>query len=397
MLSTPTKIDVTQRTNGKAAPVTPDKPAKSKNRLTGIDALRGLALCFMFLRHTAFFIGGPLQAETYGGQPAALQSWPHWVTGLVANMNTPTFWLLFGVSVALLAAGRRKQGASEWEITRYLLIRAGVLLTLDLTICEWFWDVPGPQVHYTHVLLSIAISMSILSVARLLPLRVFAALVVALMLGYQAFLPYIAANFSNTLNPVTTLLLGYSTQFRPNLEFALFGWFPVAGLGFILGNYASSPTLRKPRAWLLISGALFALWLGLRWWGGFGDLTPRGPDDPLVFFFIMSKTPLALTYLCFYLGISMLIMAGFVALGERLERAPFQWLINLGQVSLFAFVAHIVIYGILSFIAKQFAWPVPRIAESFAVWAAGLAILFPLAYHYNRLRRSHPNSLLRYL
>jgi uncharacterized membrane protein len=390
-------VTVAVSANGKPAVGELGKPVKSKNRLTGIDALRGLALCFMFLRHTAFFVGGPLQAETYGGQPINLQSWPHWASGLIANMNTPTFWLLFGVSVALLAAGRRKQGASEWEITRYLLIRAGVLLTLDLTISEWFWDVPAPQVHYTHVLLSIAVSMAILSVARRLPLRVFIGLIVVLLLGYQAFLPYVAANFSNTLNPVTTLLFGYSTQFRPNLEFALFGWFPVAGLGFILGQYVASPVLKRPRTWLAISAGLFALWFGLRLWGGFGDLTPRGPDDPLVFFFIMSKTPLALTYLCFYLGISALIMAGFVALGDRLNGRPFIWLINLGQVSLFAFVAHIVIYGLLSYVAKQFDWSLPRIAVSYGVWLAGLALLFPLAYHYNRLRRSNPNSLLRYL
>lgn len=368
--------------------------AAVRGRILAIDALRGVAILAMSLRHIAYFLGRPLQAETYGGQPAVLLSWPHWVSGLIANVTAPTFFLLIGTSLALLIAGRRRTGVSEWEITRYLLIRAGVLVLLDLTICDIAWAGFNP---YTHVLLSIAIAMVIFSVVRFLPIPVFATLTLALLLTYQVLLPQRALPLSQTENFWQALLWSYSTKTWPAVEFSILGWFPLPAMGFILGQWMSLPALRRARTWVAIGAALLGIWLVLRWAGGFGNLTPYTPDAPWYFFFIMSKTPPSLTFLTFNLALSALTLAGLYACEGWLEHRPLKWLVTCGQASLFFFVAHIVVYGAIARLVAPLRLPLPAILITYTAWFIGLIVLVPLAGAYNRLRRRHPQSILRYL
>ncbi len=368
--------------------------AAVRGRILAIDALRGVAILAMSLRHIAYFLGKPLQAETYGGQPAVLLSWPHWVSGLIANITAPTFFLLIGTSLALLIAGRRRAGVSEWEITRYLLIRAGVLVLLDMTICDMAWAGFNP---YTHVLLSIAIAMVILSVARFLPVSLFATLTLALVIIYQALLPQVALPLSQTENFWSALVWSYSTKTWPATEFSILGWFPLPAIGFILGQWMSLPALRRARTWAVIGVALLGIWLVLRWAGGFGDLTPYTRDMPWYFFFIMSKTPPSLTFLTFNLALSALTLAGLYACESWLEHRPLKWLVTCGQASLFFFVAHIVVYGAIARLAASLQLPLPAILITYTTWLGGLALLVPLAGAYARLRRRHPQSILRYL
>ena len=157
-------------------------------RFGAIDTLRGIAITTMALQHVAFFMRGSFQAETYGGRPADLMGWPYWVSGLLVDLNAPTFWLLVGLSVPLMVSTRRGNGDSEWTITRHMMQRAGVLAVLDLTICDWAWRVAEPPVPYTHVLLSIALCLALLSVVRLLSRVAVGAGAVVMLIGYQYFM-----------------------------------------------------------------------------------------------------------------------------------------------------------------------------------------------------------------
>lgn len=365
-------------------------------RILGIDALRGVAMMAMALDHAASSVGVSLQAESYGGQPAILENWAHWLSGLFTNLAGPTFWLLSGVSLALFEASRRRRGVSEWEITRFLLTRAGVLILLDLTVCQLAWAGQGP---YLQVLLSIAVSLAIVSVLRLLPGPLFAFLTLAVLFGYQLLLPGIAAEFSNTDNFWQALLFGYSIQTYPAVEYSILGWSSLMGLGFLLGRVISNPVLHRPQTWATFGALLLGLWLSLRLLGGFGDLTPYRlyVDASWYHFFIMNKTPPSLSYLAFNLGLAAFILAAFLARYDWLERFPLRWLVTTGQVALFFFVAHIVVYGILGRMINSTGLPVPGMVRTYLVWAAGLAILIPLSHGYRLLRKRYPNSPLRYL
>lgn len=379
-----------------AVPVAQERTS-ARTRIVAIDALRGVALIVMALSHASFFVGAGLQAESYGGQMVFLQSAPYWLSALITHLASPIFWLLSGVSLALFEAGQRRKQASEWSITRFMLVRAGVVLALDLTICSWFWI--GREV-YVHVLTTMALSMVILSVARLLPERVLFGLTLAIMLVYQgvigAMAPQLAAGEPQSL--LQALWLTYSYETTPAIGFPILGWGVLMWLGFLLGRRQGRPRFQRPQTWIAVSAGLLALWLVLRLAGGYGDLGHFGQvGSSWVHFLVMSKAPPSLTYLAFNLGLAALLLAAFYARPAWLERFPFQGLVIVGQVSLFFYVAHIVVYNLVARVMLPLDLPGPRIIWGYTAWLAGLVVLLTLSWAYRKLRRRYPQSILRYL
>ena len=293
-------------------------PEQSKSqRLLPIDALRGLALIAMSLDHAAASVWVSLQAETYGGQQAILASWPYWIAGLFTNIAAPTFWFLSGVSLALFAVGRKRRGVPESEITRHFLIRSLVIIVLDLTLCWMAWSGKTP---YLHVLLSIGFCLIIMSFTRRLDIRLFFILTAGIFLSYQLALPMIAYSLSQTRQFLPAFFLSYSTLTVPAVEFSIFGWGTLMGLGFVVGQKAASERFQRPKTWVFVGLILWVFWLILRVWGSFGDLTPMQSGQPWYYFLMMSKTPPSLTFLCFNLGIAAFILAFLFQFNNCLRR-----------------------------------------------------------------------------
>lgn len=371
--------------------------ARSHARITAIDALRGVALALMALTHAAFFIGVGMQAESYGGQPVYLQSPPYWISGLLTTLASPIFFCLAGVSLALLEHSRVRKGESSWDISRFILARAGVIMALDLTICAWLWLGKTP---YIHVLTAMGLGMIVLSALRLLPTRAILAVAVVTLLVHQGIIevlrPQLEAGAPQSL--AQALFLTYSYKTQPSVGFPLLGWGPVMWLGFVLGRNLSQPMLRQPRTWMGIGAGLLALWLALRLIGGYGDLGAYRAGDPLPQFLMMSKAPPSLSYLTFKLGIAALIYAALLAFPAMVETGPLRVLTLIGQTSLFFYVMHIVVYHLLAqaFFAID-APALPGIVYGYALWALGMLALVPLCGRYRALRKRYPESVLRYL
>jgi uncharacterized membrane protein len=364
---------------------------RARSRIIAIDALRGLALLFMALDHAAAFVNTGLQAETYGGEAAQLEGITHWLSGLITNIAAPTFWLLSGVSIALFAAGRQRAGDSEWQISRFLLIRAIVIIVLDLTICEWAWN--GSAIGYTHVLLSLGFWIAALSILRLLPLRWLILLSITILLGYQAFLPWIVT--LGQPNILLAWLLSYNVVGYPAIEFSLFGWGSLPLFGFVLGSLIHQEPWRSPNTWLKLSGGLLVAALVLRAIGGFGDLVPYQSEQAWHYFIILSKTPPALDFFLFNLGLSAGLMSVLCLISPWLDRKPLHWIVVCGQVSLFFFVLHIVVYGLLGRALMALDLPLLSMVRAYGLWIIGLGLIIPLCIWYRQARKSHP--LLRYL
>jgi hypothetical protein len=261
-----------------------------------------------------------------------------------------------------------------------------------MTICQIFWAGSGP---YTHVLLSIGLSLMLLSLLRLLPVIVTTIVSVTMLVGYQLALPYIAGQFSQTTNFLQALLFSYSTITFPAVEFSIFGWAGLMFLGYSLGKGLSNPVLgqRKSLVWAIF--ALLASWLVMRIIGGFGDLTAYTSDQAWYYFLVMSKTPPSLTYLTFNLGLAGITFALFSLRVEWLKHLPMKWLVLVGQVSLFFFVMHIVVFGLISRVTLALNLPIPGMALVFIVWVVGLVVMLPITSAYRSLRKRH--SILRYL
>ena len=372
----------------------PAAAAQSTARLIAIDALRGLAIVAMALDHAAASVLVSLQAESYGGITPILGNWPSWVLGLFTNIASPTFWFLAGVSMSLYAGGRLRKGGTNGDITRFFLIRAAVLAVLDLTIAWLAWHGGTP---YTHVLLSIGISIALVALLRLLPTVVVAIVGLLWLLAYQYALPGLAVQFNDSVTYWQALLAYFSYTTFPATEFSILGWGSLIALGCAFGTQVRKPWFRSPANWLLVGAGLLGLWAALRWFGGFGDLWPYSPDLPIYYWIVMNKTPPSLTFLAFNLAIAAWVYALMLANQRLLEVRPFAWLVTMGQVALFAFVVHLVIYGLLGRLVIMVPTGMPGVVKAVAVWLVGLAILIPLSSWYRAYRRAHPNTLLRYL
>ncbi|HQY92595.1 MAG: OpgC domain-containing protein [Caldilinea sp.] len=368
--------------------------AQAGVRLLAIDALRGLAIVVMALDHAAASVLVSLQAESYGGLTPQLGNWPSWVLGLFTNLASPTFWFLAGVSMTLYAQGRRRKGASNREITQFFLIRAGVLAVLDLTVAWLAWRGGTP---YTHVLLSIGISIALVSLLRLLPTIVLAMVGFIWLAAYQVMLPGLAAQLNQGVDYWQALLVYFSYTTFPATEFAILGWGSLIALGCVFGTVVRRPWFQSPRNWALVGAGLLAIFALLRVWGGFGDLGRYDASLPIYYWIVMSKTPPSLTFLLFNLGIASWIYALFLSRESWLQVRPFAWLVTMGQVALFAFVVHLVLYGLLGRLVGLLPVAGPGVVRAVAVWLVGLAILIPLCTWYRGYRRARPNTLLRYL
>jgi len=386
----------TQTTTIGEARAVPQERTASAARIVAIDALRGVALALMALDHASFFVSAGLQAESYGGQPVALQSPFYWLSGLLTNLASPIFFLLGGYSLALYAASQRRKGVGEGAITRYMLIRALVILALDLTICNIFWLGSTP---YVHVLTTMSAAMAILSLARFLPPRMLLSLALVALLAHQAVLallaPSLAAGVPQALGQAFWFTYSYET--RPVIGFAVLGWGSLMWIGFAIGQWQGRPALAWPGTWAIAGGALLALWLGLRLAGGFGDLGAFGAvGQSPAHFFVMAKAPPSLSYFAFNLGLAALLLALFLARPGPVAGEPLRHLVLIGQVSLFFYVAHIIVYNGVARLFGLADLPGPRIVWGYAAWLIGLALLLPLCVGYRRLRKRYP-QLLTYL
>jgi len=374
----------------------PRERVASTERIVAIDGLRGAALLLMALDHASFFVGAGLQAESYGGQAVALQSAAYWLSGLLTNLASPIFFLLGGYSLALYAAGQRRKGATDWATTRYMLVRAAVILALDLTLCSFFWRGSTP---YVHVLTAMAAAMAILAVLRFLPPVALAGVALAVLLAHQMALGALAGQLAADAPQSfwQAFWLTYSYDTRPAIGFPVLGWAPLMWLGYALGSLQPVAALRRPRLWVLVGLALLGLWLGLRIGRGYGDLGAFGAvGHSFVHGFVMSKAPPSLSYFAFNLGWAALLLAAFYAWPWLLERASLRWLLVVGQVSLFFYVAHLGVYNLISQALDLVALPGPRVVWGYLAWGFGLAVLLPLSAWYRQLRKRYP-LVLSYL
>lgn len=364
----------------------------AKKRFIAIDLLRGIAIVLMALDHVAHFTGTRMQAEFYNGAAFEIESWPHWVSGLLTNIAAPTFWVLSGVSIAFLHASGQARNATAAALTRFLWVRAFILLALDLTLINAVWHQPedtSPVIF--GVLSSIALSMLLLSVLRFLPQSRLLFVSLAMLLIY----PLLVVTFPlpNNPTPWQALLLHFSPATNPTIWFPILGWWGLLGLGYCLGLSFHLPHWQHPVRWLLIGGMLLALWLIIRLGGGYGTFTPYQRGTPLINLLFMSKAPPGLDYLALNLGLSALLFAAILAfpwIGQSSFVQPLVW---MGQTPLFVYVVHLMILRVLGDLTIQSA--IPGLVRGYLVWIVALMPLAGLAFWYRGLRQRYP-TVLRY-
>ncbi len=367
------------------------------HRVLALDAARGLAVALMALDHSAFFTRINVVAERYAGRPTAMGGPAYEIIGLLTNVAAPMFWLLSGISIALLAEHNRWRFGSEWPTTRFLLVRAAVLVAIEITVMPLLWA----RVHhfkygYDFELLSaLAVSMVLMSALRFLPPLVLVSSMLALFAGY----PWLLANAHGALahgGLGARMWLAYDMRHSPGVAFPVLGWIAPMGIGYALGRNLWRPVLRRPLTWAAMGVVSLLTWLALGLDLGYGTFATRLAPHGGGALFIMSKGPPGLDFMAFNLGLAAFALALLWSGKVPLDRGPGRWLVVFGQAPLFVYVLHLAVYKVIGRAGLHLA-PRHDALRYALVWIAGMAIMFPLARGYRLLKERAGFGALRYL
>lgn len=367
-------------------------------RLAAIDLLRGIAMLLMAIDHWAAFARINVTAEGYDGVRPALGSPLEVLVGLVTNLSSGIFFALAGTSIALFENSRRKRGWSEWQITRFLLIRAAILLVFDQVINMIGWSVRG--VFLIEVLTAIAFSMIVLAFIRLLPLRVVAVLGAALFIGYPLLVSLFPHNPDQPLSIITTILVQNYREGFIQVETPLLARLSLMLGGYVMGRLLTNRTVQISPRWLWIAGGGLVAWLVLRLGllQGYGDILPYQAGGPWIDLLIDSKHPPSLTFLLFNMSISLALLVLLNSMSSWLANTRLSWVLTvLGQTALFFFIVHMLFYKTLEVILRgnpivPVGDPVLRLLIETALT---MVVLVPICAVYRNLRRKH--AILSYL
>ena len=283
---------------------------------------------------------------------------------------------------------RKRDGASEAEITRSIAARGLLVAALDPL---WMVFVHKGEL-VLQVLYAIGVSMLAMAFLRRLPARVCGALGLLLVVLHEALARAFAhAEGAGRLLLVLTLVPGRAGPFP--VSYPVIPWLAAMLLGWAAADLAR----RDPEAFrhrLVVAGivalAVFAVVRGL---SGYGNAGLFRDDGSLVQWLHTAKNPASLAYLACELGIAWLLLSAlWTADLPAPLRAP---LTVLGQSAFFFYLLH-------AHLLRFAAWSTGLLRQSglaatYLSAAVVIALLLPLCARFRRYKLSHPESLAKYI
>lgn len=374
----------------------------ASRRLAAIDMLRGIAMLLMALDHWAPYARIEITAEAYGGVRPALGSAAQVFFGLITNLSSGIFFMFAGTSIAFFERSRRTRGWTEWHITRFLLIRAALILVLDQVVNRFGYSIKDYILF--EVLSAIAFNIAVLAFVRHLPLRIIALSAVMLFLGYPLLVTLFPHDPQNPLSTITTILFQYHRDSAPFVQNPFLARLSLVLGGYVVGRLLDSGRISISIRWLWVASGLFIAWLVLRLGllQGYGDFLPYQMGSSWIDLLIDNKQPPSFTFLLFNLAWALVLLVALNQYGYVLARSGVGWVLNvLGQTSLFFFVMHLLFYRALEHVFRGS----PIISPA---WVGGsdilrlvlecsliMLFLIPICALYRKLRRKY--SILSYL
>jgi uncharacterized membrane protein len=377
------------------------EPVRS-GRILSLDAQRGLIMVLMAIDHAAFFVAKHHPSEFWGLPLPQHPDWLSFMTRHVSHLCAPGFFLLMGAGVVLFADSRRERGWSEARIARHFVVRGVVLLLVQQLIENPAWIIgslvpnpdawyfapnmagePGPLVLVLAVLTALGVSLIAVGLLQRFPGWFLGLAGVALIVLSQAVVPppeMVRVPFSPPLRltfiPGQTGILLVMYPFVPWLGAALVG----AAIGKALSADRQKALRRVPVGGL----ALVALFLVLRFAGGFGNTHPWDGSGAMDFL-NMTKYPPSIVFLAFAIGSNLLLIGMFERMTPLIERYG-GWLLTFGRTALFFYILHIWLYMLLGLPFRDGT----GFGVMYMIWAIGLLLLLPLCRRYERFKSDKP-------
>ena len=218
------------------------------------------------------------------------------------------------------------------------------------------------------------------------------ALALALFVGAELLTPDPSRWGPNFALPVSVLLVP-AGQNGWWVTYPVLQWVELVVFGLAFGGWlAQEPSKAFSRAWKL-GGGLLVAFVVVRYLDGFGNIRPRMGNN-WIDWLNPVKYPPSMTFTMMTTGLNLILLWSFSQAGERVRRF-LQPLVVFGQVPLFFYALHLVLYAGLGYLVAPGGSSIPAM---YPFWLLGLLILFPLCLWYGRFKHRQPaNSILRFL
>jgi uncharacterized membrane protein len=392
-----------------------------RQRVTAVDALRGLVMVIMALDHTREFFHA--DAMSFSAENLArttpLLFFTRWVTHLCA----PVFLLTAGMGAGL----RLARGSSKTEVSRYLVTRGLWLIAVELVVMRLAMNFTFDLRYPVFLIILWALGWSMVALAALihLPATVVGGIGLVIIVGHNAFDTVAASVFGpfawlwHVLHQPGLLTIGPVTAVA---GYPVLPWTGVMALGFwAAGIYRWTPEQRR-RVLRLVGLTAVVGFCALRAWNGYGDPAPWSPQGTpamtVASFFATTKYPPSLIFLLMTLGPAALLLAWLerASLGSRhpfivFGRAPFAYyVVHFWLLHLAAALAAFLRYGATTW---TFVWhPLPSMGgaremfpadlgyalwQVYAIWLAVVVGLYPACRWLAEVKARRRDWWLSYL
>lgn len=411
------------------------KPARG-SRIDSVDLLRGLVMVIMLIDHTRDFV----HHDTFFFDPSDMTRtnpalfFTRWITHYCA----PIFIFLSGAGSYFQIA----RGKSKRELSRFLLTRGLWLIVLEFTVIRFlvFWNLD--YVHFlgfAQVIWVFGWGMILLAGLIYLPIPVIAGFGIVMIALHNLLDSFRIAGWQGPGSPVpgffsqlymvlhqsgVALPFGYPGPIWFIL-YPLIPWLGVMAAGYAFGSvYDRFPEERRRvlMRWGLGITLGFIVIRATNIYGDPSDWAQQKTAALTVASFLnLSKYPPSLLYLMMTIGPAMIALAFWEKYNSRSTvtdspGAIARMLITFGRVPLFFYIlqwmySHSAGY-VLSLLAGKPTWiyfrlpgPGPTTPDNvgfnlgvvWAVWFAGVLLLYPLCRWYASVKARRHDWWLSYL
>jgi uncharacterized membrane protein len=368
---------------------------QSPERLTAIDAMRGLVMVLMALDHAshAFNAGRFVRDSAAWWVPGTaipvVQFLLRWVTHICA----PTFLFLAGLALVVSISRRQERRDPERTMDGFLLKRGLLILLLDPL---WMSFGFGSGILF-QVMYAIGASFCCVIVLRRLGDRILLAFGLAVILLGEVFAFLALQAGGGRSGPLGALLItGGSIFDKVFVLYPLLPWLAYMILGWVCGRYMLLKAGASPVGFLIRTGLVsLAVFCMVRGFNGYGNMGLLRDDWSIVQWLHVSKYPPGLTFAALELGLMFFLLALLFAWYQKRPGSPANPLLVFGRTPLFFYVIHVHLLAAAAHLLGMHK--TGGLKATVAAAMLVLMILYPLCRWYANVKKSYQNSLLRYL
>jgi uncharacterized membrane protein len=398
----------------------------TRQRIDSIDLLRGLVMVIMMLDHVRdYFSAAAFQFDpTDLTKTTVVLFLTRWITHFCA----PVFFFLAGTGAFL----RRTRGATNGELSRFLVSRGLWLIVLELTVLRFLisGDFFPHGMYLGQTIWALGWSMIVLAGLIHLPLSAIAAIGGIMVAVHNAFdgihLPPCSPGAPQCgPGDMLAYVLHVQTMLQlspggPNFFafYPLIPWIGVMALGFVFGRLYTMDAPTRRRILVRLGAGLIAFFVLLRATNLYGDPSrwsaQSRPGFTILSFLNVTKYPPSLLYLCMTLGPAILVLG----LLERERRGAIgRGLVTYGRVPFLYYILQWVWAHGLAFPAHVLAGkptaalhvlappPAPEVMAQtgfslpvvYLMWIIGVVALYPLCKWFADVKRRRTDWWLGYL